>query len=79
MTKAKQNLKVLKQQYAMIEELNESFEGECSGVDCGECPFYMGANKLPFDEGTMTSCAFAAMGLMLQKVIKNTSQKTLIS
>lgn len=79
MTKAKQNLKMLKQQYAMIEELYESFEGDCSGVDCGECPFYMGAKKLPFNEGTTTSCAFAAMGLMLQKVIKNTSQQTTIS
>ena len=79
MTNAKQNLKVLKQQYAMIEELYESFEGECSGVNCGECPFYMGVNKLPFDEGTTTSCAFAAMGFMLQKVIKNTSKQTIIS
>ncbi len=48
MQNAKQNLKMLKQQYAKIEELNESFEGECSGVNCGECPFYTGGNRLPF-------------------------------
>jgi hypothetical protein len=79
MTNAKQNLKMLKQQYATIEELNDSFEGDCSGVNCGECPFYTGGNKLPFSEGTTTSCAFAAMGLMLQNVIKNTSKQTIIS
>ncbi len=79
MQNAKQNLKMLKQQYAKIEELNDSFEGDCSGVNCGECPFYTGGNKLPFYEGTTTSCAFAAMELMLQKVIKNTSKQTIIS
>ena len=74
MTTAKQNLKILKKQYAMIEKLNESFVGTCSGVTCRDCPFDMGANKLPFDEGKTTGCAYAAMSVMLRKVIKNTSK-----
>jgi hypothetical protein len=74
MTAAKQNLKMLKKQYAMIEKLNESFEVDCSGVTCGDCPFDMGGKKLPITEDETTGCAYAAMSVMLQKLIKNTAK-----
>ena len=77
MTTAKQNLKMLKKQYAMIEKLNDSFnEGfTCNGVGCGNCPFNMGNNELPFRENKTTACAHAAMSEMLRKVVKNSFQK----
>ena len=74
MTTAKQNLKMLKKQYAMIEKLNDSFDGDCSGVTCGDCPFDMAGKKLPFIEDKTTGCAHAAMSVMLRKLIKNTTK-----
>ena len=74
MTTAKQNLKMLKKQYAMIEKLNGSFDVDCSGVTCGDCPFDMDGKKLPFIDDKTTGCAYAAMSAMLRKLIKNTTK-----
>jgi hypothetical protein len=77
MTNGKQNLKMIKKQFAMIEELNDSFNEpfSCEGVKCEECPYNMGNKKLPF-RGKTTSCAYAAMSEMLRKIVNNSFQKT---
>ena len=78
MTSEEQNLKMLKKQYAMIEKLNDSFNEcfTCNGVECGNCPFNMGNNELPFRENKTTACAHAVMSEILRQVVDNTFQKT---
>jgi hypothetical protein len=70
MVSGEQNLKMLKKQFAMIEELNDSFNESytCEGVKCEDCPFNMGNKELPF-RGKMTSCAYAAMSEMIRKIV----------
>ena len=76
MTIGEQNLKMIKKQFAMIEELNDSFDEpfSCEGVKCRDCPYHMGNKELPF-RGETTGCAYAAMSEMLRKIVNNSFQK----
>lgn len=72
MTTGEQNLKMIKKQFALIEELNDSFNEpfSCDEVKCEDCPFNMGNKELPF-RGKTTACAYAAMSEMLRKIVTN--------
>ena len=76
MVSGEQNLKMIKKQFALIEELNDSFNEpfSCEGVKCKDCPYNMGNNELPFG-GKTTACAYAAMSEMLRKIVNNSLQK----